>query len=119
MRLSKRPKSIWTTAFPQQVQEGQRERKDREYEAYRKEARAFVKAHPWCKACKIQWTTLKPRRTKDVHHTRGRSGELLRDQRYWMPVCRQCHNWIGNNIAEARKLGLIDQKGKWNDGKRR
>lgn len=50
----------------------------------------------------------------DVHHLRGRIGKLLCEQRYWLPLCRPHHDWVGRNPEEARKMGLLCEKGKWN-----
>jgi hypothetical protein len=48
----------------------------------------------------------------DIHHVRGRVGPLLLDQRSFIYVCRTAHQWIGNNPAKAKELGLI--QGPWN-----
>lgn len=50
----------------------------------------------------------------DVHHSRGRAGSLLIDERFWIPVCRRAHNWIQANPERARALGLLCQPGEWN-----
>jgi hypothetical protein len=42
----------------------------------------------------------------DVHHMRGRVGDLLTDTTHWLSVCRSCHNWIELNPKEAKKLGF-------------
>lgn len=62
-------------------------------------------AHPDC---------VKP--CEDVHHSRGRVGKLLMETDYWVPVCRAHHRWIGDNPAEARRLGLLCEVGRWNTG---
>ena len=49
----------------------------------------------------------------DRHHTRGRSGPMLHDKRFWMPLCRRAHDWVKNNPLSAKALGLIDE-GPWN-----
>lgn len=54
------------------------------------------------------------KRSEDVHHTRGRAGPLLLDERFWMPVCRHCHDWIRANVPEARARGFLCQEGQWN-----
>ena len=54
------------------------------------------------------------RRTDDNHHSRGRLGELLFDERFWIPVCRPHHNRIGQFPIWARGAGLICEKGDWN-----
>jgi 5-methylcytosine-specific restriction endonuclease McrA len=42
----------------------------------------------------------------DVHHVAGRYGKGLTDVNNFLPVCRQCHNWIHENGKEARELGF-------------
>lgn len=51
----------------------------------------------------------------DCHHTRGRAGSLLMDERFWLPICRRHHLWIDLNPTEARELGLLCAKGNWNN----
>lgn len=51
-----------------------------------------------CRCCAVNPAT-------DVHHTRGRAGKLLLDVRYWLPLCRSCHRWVGENPEAARRLG--------------
>jgi len=85
---------------------------------YKKEKEVFLKEHWRCRAC----PSLPSVKTKhpysnfssEIHHTRGRTGRLLRDQRFWMPVCRRCHEWIHTNMNEARKVDLLCQLGEWN-----
>lgn len=43
----------------------------------------------------------------EVHHIRGRVGDLLLDETYWLAVSTEGHRWIHNNVAEARKKGWI------------
>ncbi len=43
----------------------------------------------------------------DIHHSRGRSGRFLLLEKYWIPVCRRCHNWIGDHPAKAKAIGLV------------
>ena len=49
----------------------------------------------------------------DVHHTRGRAGDLLLDARYWLPLCRAHHDWVGRWPDEARRMGLLAKFGQW------
>lgn len=53
-----------------------------------------------------------PHKATDRHHTRGRLGPLLHDQRYWLPLCRRAHDFVRDHPAEAKRLGLI--QGPWN-----
>ena len=77
--------------------------KMREYGPKRK---AFLLRHPQC-------AVFPDERATDIHHTRGRIGSLLCDERYWAAVSRDGHQWIHKNIAEARKRGLIADAGQW------
>lgn len=45
----------------------------------------------------------------DVHHKRGR-GTYLLDISTWLPVCRNCHNWIENNPKDAKELGFSESR---------
>lgn len=37
----------------------------------------------------------------DVHHKKGRTNDLLLEKKYWLPVCRPCHNLITEDSAWA------------------
>lgn len=50
----------------------------------------------------------------EVHHTRGRAGALLTDERFWVAVSKQGHRWIHAHPAEARRRGWLCEAGKWN-----
>lgn len=110
------PKALWVSTYPKQVQEGQRERKDREQRLYQQEARQFKKEHPWCQCCPLLRMGKAVRRTKDIHHLRGRLGPLLRDKRYWMSACRPCHDFLHANPQAARNWGMMANTGQWNKG---
>ena len=68
---------------------------------YDKKRTAFMSIHPYCQAslpgCGKTAT--------DVHHMAGR-GESHNDINTWLAVCRTCHNWIENNPAKAKAMGL-------------
>jgi hypothetical protein len=44
--------------------------------------------------------------TTEVHHSKGKTGDLLFDIRYFVPGCAACHRWVEVHPAEAYKLGL-------------
>jgi len=54
------------------------------------------------------------RKATQVHHSRGRLGDLLLDERFWVAVSAKGHEWIHENISHARKVGLICEPGQWN-----
>lgn len=70
--------------------------------AYTQVRQAFLYENEFCKArlpiCTM-WAT-------EVHHMKGRIEDLLTDTRYFLPVCRRCHDWIEANPNEAHDLGL-------------
>ncbi len=95
-------------------------RKVSERALYVKERAQYLKENPVCMACVIvKKHSLTPGFAKistgvlvagseDIHHKAGRLGPLLRDQRHWLAICRECHDWIHANGAAARKLGLYN-----------
>ena len=50
----------------------------------------------------------------DLHHSRGRIGSLLIEQRFWKSLCRPCHNFVGDNPKQARAEGFLCPAGLWN-----
>jgi hypothetical protein len=84
--------------------------------AYRLKARAFLAMHPVCGVCG-------ERTSAEVHHTRGRAGTLLLDERFWMPVDHECHRKIHDHMDDARRavwtrpdgttLPMIAARGDW------
>jgi len=43
--------------------------------------------------------------TTDVHHKRGRIGDLLLDQRYWVALSREGHDYVEDNPIWAKENG--------------
>lgn len=64
----------------------------------------YLARNPVCEA--RVWKVCAGRATQ-VHHLRGRIGKNLLDNGKFMAVCDQCHTWIHDNDAEARKRGLL------------
>ena len=73
---------------------------DKEYSASRK---VFLSLKPMCEAHLPQVCS---QVSSDVHHMKGRIGDLLLDQTYWLSVCRGCHYWIEMRPREAKELGF-------------
>lgn len=90
---------------------------------YRKTKVAWLKGVPCCEACQPihdylakewgdframenrPWSRTKINRpVEDIHHSRGRSGSLESDTRYWVGVCRYCHDWIHQHPAQSREI---------------
>lgn len=138
-----RKQALWLTAFPKQAiktpfrpdkvkRQPKRIRpmsKKRQVTSkeYREKARAFVAAaiargetcpvvaaiedlresirygHPCCN------------RLNEIHHTRGRAGSLLLDERFWLAVSENGHRFIHENMDLAREYGWLCEKGLWNN----
>lgn len=76
-----------------------RAKQEREYLI---ENRKFLEENPYCKA-EVQCHGML---SNQVHHKKGRIGDLLLDKRFWLPVCAQCHEWIERNPIKAKEMGL-------------
>lgn len=61
----------------------------------------FLARHPICQA-KISGCT---KEAVQIHHKKGRIGELLTDNRYFLAVCHNCHHHIELNPVEAKQNG--------------
>lgn len=116
------PANGWRKPLPGSFAGGSRKKRlrprSKRYESkmkvYRVEVAAWLAlpANQFCLVAKLLgWGRI---RADQNHHRRGRNGSLLMDKRFWTPVSFRGHDWIGNNIAAARKLGLICEKGLWN-----
>jgi hypothetical protein len=45
-------------------------------------------------------------KTTDIHHKKGRIGDLLLDTRYWVALSRRGHKFVEENPEWARKNGF-------------
>ncbi len=61
--------------------------------AYLTKRRDFLIEHPWCE-WGLRQSPVQHIRATDIHHLRGRAGQLLLDERYWLAVSRKAHDWI-------------------------
>jgi hypothetical protein len=76
-----------------------REKQNKEYLRLRDK---FLKEHPICqmqKKCKAAPAT-------QIHHQKGRIGELLTDVSYFMACCQDCHAWATLHSKESISLGI-------------
>jgi len=71
---------------------------------YRPLRDAYLAEHQWCTypGCRA--------RSVDVHHRRGRVGDLLFDRCHWSALCRTHHDWVGEHPTEALELGLSERR---------
>jgi hypothetical protein len=78
---------------------------------YGKRVKQWLKENTHCQACAViaadaDVAIRTIRLADECHHMRGRNGDLLLDERYWLPVCMGCHKWITEHGKKARALGL-------------
>lgn len=73
---------------------------------YRQRRDAFIIAHPICQArAKCAGS-----RSTEVHHKKGRVGELLIDETFFLATCHACHVFINENNEQAFALGLSESR---------
>lgn len=46
----------------------------------------------------------------DIHHKKGKIGDLLTNTKYFLPVCRACHQFIHDNPEIAKDLGFMEDR---------
>lgn len=80
--------------------------------AYSVVVKKFKLENPFCACCPKR--KMVPRPTEHNHHQRGKLGPLLTDVRFFIPVCFNCHAWIGDHPVEARAIGMLCEEGEWN-----
>ena len=87
----------------------------KELAQYRKIKARLFKLNPSCQACLNVFPADNIRPATDIHHTHGKVGKLLCYEPLFKLVCRSCHRWITNHTEMARELGLVCEKGQWNN----
>ena len=75
---------------------------------YLKQRAVYLAKHPWCMVYG------KPHKATEIHHSRGRVGTLLLDERFWFAVGESAHHWIHDEPAMARAEGFLCERGLWN-----
>lgn len=88
------------------------DKRAKEQRVYSIARKLFLKHHPLCQAkvagiCQVA--------SAEVHHKKGRIGELYLDQQYWLAVCSTCHKHVETHPEEAKEKGwsldrLSDQR---------
>jgi hypothetical protein len=74
------------------------QKRSKELAEYTHKKKKFLAENPRC--------AVFPKQTAiDIHHIRGKIGSRFLDERYWLAVSRDGHNWIHDNEEEASKQG--------------
>lgn len=86
-----KPKKVYQLAYRTK----KRSKQERQYNA---EVKEYLRG----KMCAV----FPERKATEVHHMKGRTGGLLLDKRYWLPVSRDGHQKIENNPQWALEQGF-------------
>lgn len=111
-RTKPRPKALWVQikGEPQKRAKARirpiSKTRSKQNRLYSKLREIHLLEVPVCEVCKS-------RAASEVHHKRGRIGELLNDRTHWLSVCRVCHNLIHSWPKWASECGFIEAKS-WN-----
>ena len=107
--------ATWCKAFPRQMTDSKprvkyvnhfskhQKKKNAQYKRIRLEYLAEKKV---CEVCHTDPSTA-------IHHKRGRTGGLLTNTKYFVPVCDGCHRWIHDCPNTARLVGVLAKPGEW------
>lgn len=77
-------------------------KEDREYSKLRKD---YLSKNPMCHAVIHECM----QHATEVHHKKGR-GIYYLDIATWLPVCRNCHQYIELHPIEAKELGFSEKR---------
>lgn len=77
-------------------------KRTREERLYSGKRIIFLAEHCICEAHLSGCTTF----ATEVHHKKGRTGDLLLDETEWLAACHNCHVWIELHPLEAKELGF-------------
>lgn len=90
----------------------------KELTTYRLARAALLAPLPWCEACNPLFGAKFPAVATEIHHSRGKSGNLLCDARHFRLVCATCHRFIHDHPTLARSAGLLAPVGDWGRGEK-
>lgn len=80
-------------------------RRRRETVTYRRLRREFLEARPRC-----EWPGGCAHPAGEVHHKRGRVGDLYLDVEHWLPLCGSHHAWATAHPAQAKDMGVSENR---------
>lgn len=99
-KMSGEPKEVKVPNPIPKVSDTEKERKKR----LKKEYPVYL-SKPQNKSCKIKMTGCTGKATV-VHHTRGREGDQVFEQKDWMPSCVSCNGVLETKHAESVDKGF-------------
>ena len=75
------------------------DKQSKRLQEYRKARDLYMRANPICECCNTATAT-------DLHHSAGRTGDLLTNIEYFKALCRGCHTEVELNPKWAKENGL-------------
>jgi hypothetical protein len=91
LKRSRIKQKVYSIAFRSK----KRQKQEKEYSSKRKE---FLEKFPECEVENCD------NPANQIHHQKGRIGDLLTDEKYFLAVCPWCHTWIENNPEQAKEM---------------
>lgn len=79
------------------------EKRTKEERIYAAERIIFLQEHP---LCQFHIPGICTKKSTEVHHMEGRTGDNYLDKTKWKAGCHECHDWATNNPEEAIQLGF-------------
>jgi hypothetical protein len=73
---------------------------------YSKLRRAFLTEHPNCQA-RLPGCSL---RATQIHHKKGRTGDLYLDINFWLASCDNCHRIIEREVEGSKESGFSEDR---------
>jgi hypothetical protein len=79
------------------------QKRSKEERLYAAKRIIFIQEHPMCEA---HISGICTEYATEVHHKKGKIGEDLLDECYWLALCHMCHDYIENNREFAMEKGF-------------
>lgn len=96
---SNKPLQSTKTINPIPKQSDKEKKRQGLYTAVRK---VYLLSHPNCEA-QLEGCTLK---ATEIHHQKGRIGDLLNNMNFFIALCHSCHEWCEQHPKQAKELGF-------------
>lgn len=73
--------------------------------------RKWFLAQPENKICPVMLAIFdEKRQTSQIHHRKGRVGDLLLDESFWLALSFEGHDWVHKNPALSYERGWLIKK---------
>ena len=76
---------------------------------YANAGKIILMRHPHCWLSHVLYGQV--RQAMEIHHTKGRIGDLIHDQRFLLQIHPIAHRWLEDHLRAARAMGVLFDKG--------